>query len=216
MKRPASPVNAYRVTGFSASIHGGTLVLHSSQAAARAHRLTALGSNRYEVRDPPVMFKRREVFGIVGELPKGMESVEAIPLSALGKWELRKKKIFPVTPPAISKQQTVRARTRTAPATAEREAQKANRLRALKRFIDDVYWALDQAGHEIGPIGHRTPLPVSREDLHALFCANHRKHKVSRSTFDHDLARISKVKSGPKRYDFNQLAKILSEKITHD
>ena len=68
----------YRVTDRSINIHSGVLVLSASQADARIHRLTALGNNRYDVRDPPVCFKRGEVFEIEGELPKGVvQSVEA-------------------------------------------------------------------------------------------------------------------------------------------
>jgi hypothetical protein len=66
----------YRATAY-VTIHGGILGLDASQADARIHRLTKLGGNRYEVRDPPVHFKRGEVFGLEGELPKGMDVEEA-------------------------------------------------------------------------------------------------------------------------------------------
>lgn len=68
----------YRVTAYI-SIHSGTLGLSASQADARIHRLTPLGGNRYDVRDPPVCFKRGEVFGLEGALPKGMgQDVEEV------------------------------------------------------------------------------------------------------------------------------------------
>jgi hypothetical protein len=75
-------MNAYRVTEASINVHAGTLGLSPSQADARLHRLTKLGGNRYEVRDPPVVFKRGEVFEYEGELPKtlvaGVEKAELL------------------------------------------------------------------------------------------------------------------------------------------
>jgi hypothetical protein len=69
----------YRVTEASINIHAGILVLNNSQAQARKHRLSDLGHSRYEVTDPPVTFKRGEVVGLEGELPKGMgHSVEEV------------------------------------------------------------------------------------------------------------------------------------------
>lgn len=62
----------YRVTETSINIHAGVLVLDDSQAEPRLHRLTRLGGNRYDVADPPVSFKRGEVFEIEGELPKAL------------------------------------------------------------------------------------------------------------------------------------------------
>jgi hypothetical protein len=73
-------MSTYKVTDASINIHAGILVLDPAQAEARKHRLTPLGGNRYEVRDPPVQFKRGEVFEIEGELPKvlvlGTEATE--------------------------------------------------------------------------------------------------------------------------------------------
>jgi hypothetical protein len=66
-------MTAYRVTAVSINIYSGTLGLDPSQADARIHRLKPLGGNRYEVRDPPVQFKRGEVIEIEGDLPKGMK-----------------------------------------------------------------------------------------------------------------------------------------------
>jgi len=67
----------YRVTEASINIHAGVLLLDPSQAEPRKHRLTALGGNRYDVTDPPVTFKRGEVFELEGELPKALvQSVE--------------------------------------------------------------------------------------------------------------------------------------------
>ena len=40
-------MSTYRVTAVSINIHAGVLVLDSSQADARMHRLTPLGGNRY-------------------------------------------------------------------------------------------------------------------------------------------------------------------------
>lgn len=62
----------YRVTEASINIHAGVLVLDAAQADARKHRLTPLGGNRYDVRDPPVTFKRGEVFELEGDLPKAL------------------------------------------------------------------------------------------------------------------------------------------------
>jgi hypothetical protein len=64
----------YRATAY-VTIHGGVLGLDPSQADARMHRLKPLGGNRYEVRDPTVQFKRGEVFGIEGDLPKEMDQL---------------------------------------------------------------------------------------------------------------------------------------------
>ena len=73
--------HAYRVTADSINIHAGVLVLNTDQAEPRKHRLKQLGANRYEVSDPPVSFKRGEVFVFDGELPKGLVQVvtEVIP-----------------------------------------------------------------------------------------------------------------------------------------
>jgi hypothetical protein len=65
-------MSTYRVIEASINIHAGVLVLDAAQADARKHRLTPLGDNRYEVSDPPVMFKRGEVFELEGELPKAL------------------------------------------------------------------------------------------------------------------------------------------------
>lgn len=65
-------MSAYKVTEASINLHAGILVLDPSQAEPRKHRLTALGGNRYEVSNPPVMFKRGEVFELHGRLPKGI------------------------------------------------------------------------------------------------------------------------------------------------
>jgi hypothetical protein len=65
-------MSTYKVIEPSINIHAGILVLDPSQADARIHRLTALGGNRYEVRDPPVCFKRGEIFELEGELPKAL------------------------------------------------------------------------------------------------------------------------------------------------
>ena len=62
----------YKVIEASINIHAGVLVLDAVQAEARIHRLTALGGDRYEVSDPPVSFKRGEVFELEGELPKAL------------------------------------------------------------------------------------------------------------------------------------------------
>jgi len=214
-------VNAYKVTVAFINIHSGTLILHSSQARARAHRLTALGDNRYEVSDPPVGFKRGETFAFEGELPKALwRSVEAIPISDLGKWVLHRprapvhgeKKTLQITQ-AIPEQQNA---ARTAPAIAARQARKANRLGALKRLIERIYEALDKAGHNVGQSGHRKPLPVSAGDLYTLFRGHHPEHKVARSTFNDDLRTIATLKPGPKRYEINQLAEMLAGKFSVD
>jgi hypothetical protein len=65
-------MSTYKVTDSSINIHAGILVLDPAQAEARKHRLTPLGDSRYEVRDPPVCFKRGEVFELEGELPKAL------------------------------------------------------------------------------------------------------------------------------------------------
>ena len=103
---------------------------------------------------------------------------------------------------------------RTSGATATREARKAGRLEAIKRFIEDVYEALDKAGHAIGQSGDRKPLPVSTEDLHTLFIVRHPEHMVAQSTFNDDLGTIATLKPGPKRYEINQLAEMLAGKFS--
>ncbi|MDQ3562856.1 MAG: hypothetical protein M3436_01525 [Pseudomonadota bacterium] len=66
----------YRVIAASVNIHAGVLGLEPHQARARLHRLKPCGGNRYEVIDPPVAFKRGEIFEYEGELPKSLvESV---------------------------------------------------------------------------------------------------------------------------------------------
>jgi hypothetical protein len=65
-------MKAYRVTAVSINIHAGVLRLLPDQAASRCHRLMSVGEDRYDVRDPPVSFKRGEVFEIEGELPKAI------------------------------------------------------------------------------------------------------------------------------------------------
>jgi hypothetical protein len=112
-------MNAYEVTAAGGiTLRTGTVLLHSSQAQARMHRLTALGGNRYEVRDP-VQFKRGETFGLQGGLPKGMgRSVEAIPIAVLGKWVQRPFKRREI-PRAIPEKQNTQARARTVAARAQ-------------------------------------------------------------------------------------------------
>jgi hypothetical protein len=78
-------MNTYRVTAVSIDIHSGILRLDPSQADKRIHRLKPLGGNRYDVSDPPVTFKRGEVFGLDGALPKGMgQDVEEAEAPAVG------------------------------------------------------------------------------------------------------------------------------------
>lgn len=88
-------MSIYKVTEASINIHSGVLVLDPAQAEPRMHRLTALGDNRYAVTDPPVMFKRGEVFELEGELPKavvqGVEGAEGF------------SKVQSVAPPAPEK-----------------------------------------------------------------------------------------------------------------
>ena len=60
----------YRVIAASVNIHAGVLGLEPHQARARLHRLKPLGGDCYEVVDPPVSFKRGEIFEYEGELPK--------------------------------------------------------------------------------------------------------------------------------------------------
>lgn len=84
-------MNLIKVTDRFINIHGGILRLSPSQADARMHRLTALGDGRYEVKDPPVCFKRGETFGFEGELPKALwRSVETFGMPrALAKAQTR-------------------------------------------------------------------------------------------------------------------------------
>jgi hypothetical protein len=103
---------------------------------------------------------------------------------------------------------------RTGAATVTRETRKAKRLGDLKRFIDDVYEALDKDGYKTGEKGDRTPLPLSPDDLHTLFLVRHPEHKVARSTFDDDLGKLATVKSGPKRYEIKGLAEMLAGKFS--
>ncbi len=109
---------------------------------------------------------------------------------------------------------SVHSGNRTATATAQRGAKKADRSRALKQFIEDVYEALDNAGHEIGEKGDREPLLVSADDLHTLFCVRHPEYKVAQSTFNDDLGTIATLKLGPKRHEIKQLAEMLAGKFS--
>ncbi len=56
--------------------HRGPPAVFAYSPRARLHRLKPWGNNRYEVIDPPVAFKRGEIFEYEGELPKSLvESV---------------------------------------------------------------------------------------------------------------------------------------------
>jgi hypothetical protein len=89
-------MSTYKVTEASINIHAGILVLDPAQAAARKHRLTALGDNRYDVTSPPVSFKRGEVFEIEGELPKALvQGTETEGFSKVTSWHTKEPKVDP-------------------------------------------------------------------------------------------------------------------------
>lgn len=80
-------MSTYKVTEASINIHAGILVLDPSQAEPRMHRLIAYGDNRYGVTDPPVTFKRGEVFQLEGELPKALvQGTESEGFSKVESW----------------------------------------------------------------------------------------------------------------------------------
>lgn len=59
----------YEVTGRSVSVHTGTLRLTPEQAQRRHHALEDLGKGLYLL-TKPTMFKKGDVFGFDGDLPK--------------------------------------------------------------------------------------------------------------------------------------------------
>lgn len=61
----------YTVTAASARFHQGVLELTKEQAASRLHNLKAKGKGCYEIVNP-VEFKRGEVIGYDGALPKAL------------------------------------------------------------------------------------------------------------------------------------------------
>jgi hypothetical protein len=66
----------YEVTAVSARLSGGVLGLTKEQAAPRLHNLKALPGGKYEI-VRPVEFKRGEVIGYDGDLPKVLASALA-------------------------------------------------------------------------------------------------------------------------------------------
>ena len=75
-------------------------------------------------------------------------------------WEAPAELLAMADEQVASKADRAHSGKRTGAATATREARKADRSRDLKRFIEDVYEALENAGHEVGENGSRKPLPV--------------------------------------------------------
>ena len=63
----------YEVTAVSARINSGVLELTKEQAGPRLHNLKLIKGNKYEVLNT-VEFKRGEVFGFDGDLPKVLAS----------------------------------------------------------------------------------------------------------------------------------------------
>lgn len=64
----------YEVTAVSARINSGVLELTKEQAGPRLHNLKLIKGNKYEVLNT-VEFKRGEVFGYDGDLPKVLADV---------------------------------------------------------------------------------------------------------------------------------------------
>jgi len=61
----------YTIAIRAARLHSGVVLLTEAQAKPRAHNLTSLGKNRYEI-IKPVEFKLGEEIGYEGDLPKAM------------------------------------------------------------------------------------------------------------------------------------------------
>lgn len=66
-------IQKYEVTAVSARINSGVLELTKEQAGPRMHNLKPIKGNKYEVLNT-VEFKRGEVFGFDGDLPKVLAS----------------------------------------------------------------------------------------------------------------------------------------------
>lgn len=82
----------YTVTAASARLHQGVLELTKEQAASRLHNLKPKGKGLYEIVNP-VEFKRGEVIGYDGDLPKALGDLmetEAKQLSKKEKAEAKK------------------------------------------------------------------------------------------------------------------------------
>lgn len=72
----------YEVTSRMVELSSGKLRLSAVQAAARAHLLTPLGGDLYELRDK-TQFKKGEKFGYDGQLSKALaQETEVLPKNA--------------------------------------------------------------------------------------------------------------------------------------
>jgi len=97
-------------------------------------------------------------------------------------------------------------------ANAARQAKKAERLKFLNLLTEDVYKALDRAGHDIGESGDRKPLPVSVAVLHTLFLVRHLDRGVTKATFNDDLTEIGVlIQRGRKRLTADDVVKMLAK-----
>lgn len=67
-------MNKYIITGRSVRITSGMLELTAEQAKARAHHLEALQDGRFQI-VTTVEFKRGEVIGFEGDLPKALAAL---------------------------------------------------------------------------------------------------------------------------------------------
>lgn len=101
---------------------------------------------------------------------------------------------------------------RTGAATATRGARKTSRHDDEKKFIDDLYEAVNRDVFNLGTGNDRKPLPFSMDELHTLFCALYPEHRVARSTFEDDLAGIATVKPGRKCCEIKGVAEMLAKK----
>jgi len=77
-------MDQYLVTAISARLAAGVLRLTPAQSAPRLHNLKALGRGRFEIVSP-VEFKRGEIIGYEGELPKALADVLENEQKAAGK-----------------------------------------------------------------------------------------------------------------------------------
>lgn len=102
---------------------------------------------------------------------------------------------------------------RTDAATATREALGESRRDDLRKFIDGVYAVANNKGDfALGSGDDRKPLPFAKDSLRELFFLQHPDHVVKPATFKDDLQQIGvKVQPGPKRFDFNDIKKMMLE-----
>jgi hypothetical protein len=109
--------------------------------------------------------------------------------------------LFPVT-------KEITPQLKIAPAQEAREKKKRDRLKALKAFVSDIGERTRKQGIEFD----RQSIPVTKADFLKVFHSQHPQiDKISRATFDHDIAEIGlKFKHGTKSNKNNVLARVFS------